>query len=378
MKVWHLVSNPFNSAICEYTLSSYRALQMKGHVCLYSPIERSPGHMRANKYSFDIETLKSFSLFNIINLINIFKRFNPDVIVTYGGKEMFLAQILKIIFRRRFLLLRFCGYSKANKNNLWYKLSLYSYKLVDSIICPGLPLTECFRKKFPLCMDIYFLQLGLDSNIFKCRDNIQINFLDKKTIKLLFIARFDPVKGHRFFLDMYSKFIKLWKERQKNQKICLHLLGEPQNISHREIIKEVKKNKLVLNEDVYLTTSRIKDVSALINSSTIGVIPSLWSEDICRVAQEFLLCGLPVFVSGVGSLEDVLFTGAGVSYKGKGDEEIINLLYKFVCDAQQESLFKRRQRAKEAKKLFTLEKMGDGYCSIFAKLGKSAMSLDNK
>jgi glycosyltransferase involved in cell wall biosynthesis len=370
LKVWHLVSNPFNSAICEYTLSSYRALQKRGCICLYSPIEKSPGYIRAKEYLFNIEALKSFSLFNFINLINIFRRFSPDVIIAYGGKEMFLAQVLKILFRKKFLLFRFCGYSKAKKNNLLYKFSLYSYKLVDSIICPGKALTKNLRMKLPSFMHIYFLQLGVDNDIFKYRKDIPTFFFDKNIIKLLLVARLDPVKGHSFFLEIYSKFIKLWKEKQTEQKICLHLVGEVQNISYEEIVKEVNKNRLVLNEDVYLTTSRIKDISAVINSSTIGVIPSLWSEDICRVAQEFLLCGLPVFISGVGALEDVLFPGAGVSYKGKNDEEIVNLLYKCVHEANRESILKRRQRANTASKLFTLEKMGDSYCSIFTKVGR--------
>ena len=50
----------------------------------------------------------------------------------------------------------------------------------------------------------------------------------------------------------------------------------------------------------------IEDVPKLLSSADIGVISSLGSEIICRVAHEFLLCGSRVLVSGAGATDEVL------------------------------------------------------------------------
>ena len=93
-----------------------------------------------------------------------------------------------------------------------------------------------------------------------------------------------------------------------------------------------------MGEEVCLTSTRVENISELINSSMLGVIPSLWSEDICRVAQEFLLCGVPVFVSGVGALEDCLFSGAGVSYKNQPIGNTAKMLHGFIVKTIREDI----------------------------------------
>jgi hypothetical protein len=91
----------------------------------------------------------------------------------------------------------------------------------------------------------------------------------------------------------------------------------------------------------------------------LGVIPSLGSEVICRVAQEFLLCGCPIFVSGVGSLEECLFSAsAGSSYRGLDFSSSVQLFVQTLIQAWQESLATRQERALEAKALFSLSTMG--------------------
>ena len=87
----------------------------------------------------------------------------------------------------------------------------------------------------------------------------------------------------------------------------------------------------------------------------------VWIEDMrptLPLPQEFLLCGTPIFVSGVGALEEVLFVGAGESYRGKSEPEIVSQLKKLVEKSLTETSISRDLRASMAKNLFSLHTMG--------------------
>ena len=95
------------------------------------------------------------------------------------------------------------------------------------------------------------------------------------------------------------------------------------------------------------------------SATDLAVISSLGSEVICRVAEEFLLCGVPLFVSGVGSLEECLVDKSfGSSYRGLSEERAATLLTEKLWQASQESTIERQARAEAARQLFSLEAMG--------------------
>ena len=89
-------------------------------------------------------------------------------------------------------------------------------------------------------------------------------------------------------------------------------------------------------------------------------MPSIGSEVIGRVAEEFLLCGTPVIVSGVGSLNEVLFDEkAGDSYSGLDSRAAANLIRCWLRQAVTETTEMRADRAFRARQLFSLETMGE-------------------
>ena len=65
---------------------------------------------------------------------------------------------------------------------------------------------------------------------------------------------------------------------------------------------------LAIDEDIVFINDFVDNVSDHIASSSVGIVSSLGSEVICRVSEEFLLCGNPIFVTDVGSLSECIYS----------------------------------------------------------------------
>jgi glycosyltransferase involved in cell wall biosynthesis len=128
--------------------------------------------------------------------------------------------------------------------------------------------------------------------------------------------------------------------------------------------EETRKAGLQVGSDVVISSIRVKDVAGLLSSTTLGVVPSLGSEIICRVAEEFLLCGTPVAVSAAGSLPEVLFDGAGFCFDGLSQEEIVVTFVEWIRRSLHESVELKLARADQAKALFSLEAMADRLTNV--------------
>ena len=123
------------------------------------------------------------------------------------------------------------------------------------------------------------------------------------------------------------------------------------------------------SNDVVIETKRVRDISKEMSLATIAAIPSLWSEEICRVAEEFLLCGTAVIVSGVGALEDALFDDeSGVSYKNLSEKDRVILFLDWIHKEFKAPHVTRLKRAQRAKKYFSLESMGDNFSKILKEI----------
>jgi hypothetical protein len=145
----------------------------------------------------------------------------------------------------------------------------------------------------------------------------------------------------------------------------LHIIGEPANLSVVQVKKFVEEAGLVLDRDVLITANRVENIADVLSTAVAGIIPSVGSEIICRVAEEFLLCGTPVAVSGVGSLDEVLkLPGFGVSWRETLEDQSASQIAHFIKSAYAETPETRKARATDAKKLFSYETMGIRFSEV--------------
>ncbi|MEY2987101.1 MAG: hypothetical protein RJB13_622, partial [Pseudomonadota bacterium] len=157
------------------------------------------------------------------------------------------------------------------------------------------------------------------------------------------VGRFDPVKGHKETLRAASS-ANFKSYLKPEQWVQLVFIGESQNIAapdlvqdaigaiggslrqlsdHRWLIESAEKKVRVLIID-----ERIRDIEVWMRQSSFGLIPSLGSEVICRVAVEFLQQGTPLISSDAGALSEVLSKSCALVFENNNSEKLKEALEK--------------------------------------------------
>src|SRR5690606_17369961 len=131
------------------------------------------------------------------------------------------------------------------------------------------------------------------------------------------------------------------KDRKRARLV---IVGEPKNISTGELAEFGVKLGLSLGDELIIHPHLIDHPAHLLSRVDLGLISSTHSEIICRVAEEFLLCGTPVIVSGVGSLDEVLFDGAGESYH-RDPKKLVEVLARWLEKSTKEGSASKQHRA---------------------------------
>jgi glycosyltransferase involved in cell wall biosynthesis len=175
--------------------------------------------------------------------------------------------------------------------------------------------------------------------------------------EILLLGRLDPVKGHERALALLRLIINNWQG--PGAPPCLHFIGEPANLSVTHLQHRAAALGLAVGSDVVITARRVESLAAALSSATLGLVSSLGSEIIGRVAEEFLLCGTPVLVSGAGSLDEVLaFPAAGASFRDYDDAATAALIASWLRRSGAETAAEKQARAAAARLHFSLEAMG--------------------
>ncbi|MFK7823359.1 MAG: glycosyltransferase family 4 protein [Oligoflexales bacterium] len=365
-KIWHLISNRWYSAITAYAINATKALEIHGHQCVFSPLKNSPGEKKAIAQNLKTLSFSSFKYAQLFNFLYHFKSIKPDVIIVYGGPEEFLCKFLPK--KKNLMIFRFQGDAIKSRSLNFPWIFYFSHRHIDLLLSPSNRISKTFEhfKKIP---KVLTLNLGIDTKLFKPHPAADPFERSKRPVILIF-GRLDPIKGHIEFIKLFRQLLKMWDPAMIMHQLLprLKIVGLPANTSKDQLEREVKLNELRLGEDVIINCNKIDDPTLLLSNASLGAIPSLGSEEICRVAQEFLLCGTPIFVSGVGALNEVLFMGAGESYKGKSSPEVVLQLKNLLEKSISETNIARDLRASLAKSFFSLHSMG-------SKLGEAIFTL---
>ena len=175
---------------------------------------------------------------------------------------------------------------------------------IDALLCPSTETKEYWSKKFT--GSVKKVQLGTDSNFYRYNPELS------RSNELLIVGRFDPVKGQKEFMKILSETLRSWPEGRPKPKLVL--IGRSENISGQELV-DYGHSLGLTGDEVEIIDGSVPDIVERMNKARLGVVSSLGSEIICRVSQEFQLCGTPLLVSGVGSLNEAMVPNGGLSYK---------------------------------------------------------------
>ncbi len=353
LKILHLLSNRWNSAITEYALSAAHSLKLRGGEQIFCPIIGSPAERRLTGQGLVTSSLPSFGLKHLGKLSKILRHHNPQVVICYGGPELSLISLLRASGLWQGKIVRFRGQNIEEKGVFSRFKYRISHRFVSKVVVPSLKMQQKHRALAPhiSCERVI---LGCPTHTYRFVGEVAKNHAPS----MVLLGRLDPVKGHDQALAIFTELVKGWKASQGPHPI-LHIIGEPANLSREDISRLIAKHNLIEGKHVLLTTERIADIPACLSGADLGLISSLDSEVICRVAEEFLLCGTPVLVSGVGSLEEVLIEGSfGKSYKGMDHHAAAGLLERLVIQSHHEDVAAKINRSQLAQRLFSWETMG--------------------
>ncbi len=348
-RVWLLCSNRWNSAITEYALSSALALQKLGWESIFSPLASSPAALRARQSNLQLVTFEHFGLTEAGRFRRELKRIKPDLILLFGGPETFLSRLAPGIPK-----LRFRGQDADGHLPLSPLATRWSLHHCEGLITPS----GFIQKRFAQVMGakpVHCVPLGLERSLYQLERK---NFPGSLRPVLRIFGRLDPVKGHIAFFELFQELLAQWPTGEPQP--WLEVVGQEANLTGENLRQAASEIGLVEGRDWLLRLERVADVKALLSSTHLAIIPSLSSEIICRVAEEFLMAGCPLFVSGVGSLEECLFDStAGMSYRGLSRSDQLAALRRWIPQSFGETFETREVRAARAVALFSLEQMGE-------------------
>jgi glycosyltransferase involved in cell wall biosynthesis len=178
---------------------------------------------------------------------------------------------------------------------------------------------------------------------------------------LVVIGRYDSVKGH-------AELLRAFSQMRVDANLCqLVFIGRSQNVQARSLVESAAG---LLSGDVltdvvgngtrffvqsndgkkrlYVCDEQFADVSLFVKKAHWGVIPSLGSEVICRVAVEFLQNGTPCVAHDVGALAEVLSAGPNLLVPTNNQEILVRKLEEAVDMASNVAGFlKIRESARE-------------------------------
>ena len=320
-RVWHLVSNRWFSAITAYAIQHAKALQEVGYDNHVTFLQGSPGYEVAKEASIAVSGVRSFGVMGVAELWRFYQAFKADVIIVYGGPETQIARLF-----RKACVIRFRGADEERYGAFfsWVEGSLAGY------IVPAQFRAHTLRShtKKPIAIIPY---------------GDSLPFHPQKTSRplVLSLGRLDPIKGHKSLFVWFKGVLDHWPSSEPRPQ--LKIVGEAKNLSARDLMTYAYELGMA-GEDLIFVDQRLPR-EELFSDVSLGVISSLGSEVICRVGVEFLLSGVPVAVTGVGGLPELIrHPKDGFLYPMESFEGSVKRLVNFFKEDLQ-AKDERRQRA---------------------------------
>ena len=326
MNIVHLINVRWFNATAWYAYKLAESAVLQGDKAAIAGLPLSPVIHHAKE--LEINTLEApftsnnlFMFFSNMRKLHKFIRDNnADVLCCHRGEMFWIIALDKFIFRRKYKLIRVRGDVRPPKKDIFSK---FTHNIAcDKIITSAEFIRNFFINNVGSKNDhVKTIYGGVNRKVFfedKAKGKIyreKYNIHDDDFVVGV-VGRFDPVKGHNVFLKACKK---AYNKGMKNLKIIL--AGFPENISNEEMQEMIKENHL---EDITIITGKVEDVTGVINAIDLGVISSLGSEAICRVAMEFMACNVPVISSNAGVLPEML--PSEFIYEMQDDERLSELI----------------------------------------------------
>ena len=338
LRILQVVNVRWFNATAWYGLRLSRLLQDAGHDVRVICLEGTACFHEAQKMGIDpipldINSLHPLRLVKgLRKLIELLRDFSPDIVNCHRGEGfVFLALLKKLGFP--FALVRTRGDQRPPQKSF---INHYLHNSVsDALIVTNSPMRDRFIHTFSTPLEhVHTVLGGVDTKKFtyskagRARVRQELGITEKEQVVGL-LGRFDTVKGHATLIQAAS----LLKDRFPH--IRLMLAGTDSALTHEEL-RTMAEEACLKNT---LFPGKCADVPACISAMDIGVVASIGSETIARVALEMMSCGIPLIGTTVGVMPDLLPQWALVPPEHPAD--LASCLAKVLESEQQKELLLR-------------------------------------
>ena len=324
------------NAEAAYAATLARELLNAGHKVWVLTLPNSLNETKLRNWNLPIITDIPLSSLNPWRLWRAYQRLQSLIeeqqiqIVNAHRSEGFPLLVLLRLRLKSFALIRTRGTTRPLRDH-WVNRKLHE-DWIEAVIVPAQVIASQLRQVLNLPPErlqvIYYpANLSLiDSQGESEAQQSRLECFDRLGIPehcrvIGIVGRIRPVKGQRILL---KSFVAL---RKHFPDIVLLMLYRDTNETEAEwqgLLQDLAESNL--QQNVYLYGYR-EDVLEIMRHTDIGVVSSVDSEVICRVAVEFFSVGTPVVAFPTGALPEIIWDGVtGRIAKDKSAEALAEIL----------------------------------------------------
>lgn len=299
---------------------------------------------------------KKIGLSRFIELYKICKQYNPDIIHIWGQMQTFYA--LPVVIGQQIPLVnsQITSAPAKHKRSLTFKLinwlNFHYSKVILANSKAGLASVSPPEGKRKVIYN------GINLNRFK-------NLPDPGQVKkeygittpytVVMVASYSPTKDYSLFFRVAQVVTNL-----RNDITFLGVGGNQFRYSNYNRLVE-----LSAQNDKILFKGMVREVEALVNCCSIGVLFSVDGEGFSNSIMEYMALGKPVIANNAGGTKELVRHNENGYLIGKESaEEIAELIIGLIDDQEKYKLFSATSR-RIIEESFSIEKMGKAFEQVY-------------
>lgn len=288
MNILHIFDERWDSGITNYGMTLASGQKEKGHVVIAACLRKNPASRQAEEAGVEVVPLSLWKRY--LGLRRLVKSRNINVIHAHTGRGNLIgyrarSEGVKLVRSR-------CDARPAKRGFF----SRFILKNTDHIICAAEFIRRDVKDACPGLPDekLSVVYPGIEPREVA---DVHEDTHKERPLRVGILGRLDPVKGHGCFI----KAARIVLEHLPDTKFII--AGKEENVKWKELFEAADRFSIshALEYQGY-----VKNIFKFIDSVDVGVIASLGSEAVSRVALEWMVSGKTLVSSDAGCLGELI------------------------------------------------------------------------
>ena len=338
LRIIQVVNVRWFNATAWYGLFLSKLLREAGHEVLVLGLGGTESFAKAQEWGLSpvalpLNVANPFGLVSLgSRLRRVMRDFSPHIVNCHRGESFFLWAVLKSLEGSRFGLVRTRGDQRLPKAGA---LNTFLHaRAADAVIATSATIAEAIRTRLHVPEEqLHTIFGGVDTRVFfhnkVGREAVRAAMgLRPEEYAIGLVGRFDAVKGQKELIRAFAALKQIPEAASRRPRLVL--AGFSTSSTSEEAVRAWAYEAGVADDVLF--PGRCPDPCALMNALDLGVVASLGSETIARVALEIMACEVPLVGTTVGVMPDLLTPEALVA---PGDiEGLAELLHSFLTEPE--------------------------------------------